>query len=211
MATKRSPARASKASRKRTSKAKTAKRTNRGNLRDKDKPLSPQEARFCEEYIIDLNGAQAAIRANYAVSGARVQAARLLTRDNVVGRIDALILARSVRTGIRADQVLNELAKLAYSNVGAIIKSDGSVRNPKDWPEDFKPAVASLNYSITKDGRVKAKVKLWDKTRAINLAMQHLGIVKKRFELTGANGKPLEARRVNIYMPDNGRSRRGGR
>ena len=45
--------------------------------------LTPKQQRFVEEYLIDLNGTQAAIRAGYAVSGAAVEASRLLTNANI--------------------------------------------------------------------------------------------------------------------------------
>ena len=45
--------------------------------------LPPQQYLFCVEYSIDHNGRQAALRANYAESGATVQASRLLKKDKV--------------------------------------------------------------------------------------------------------------------------------
>lgn len=73
--------------------------------------LSFRQKRFCEEYIIDLNGAQAVIRAGYSKSGANVQAARLLANVNVRQYILLLQSKRSERTNITSDYVLNTIVE----------------------------------------------------------------------------------------------------
>jgi len=45
--------------------------------------LSPKQAQFVEEYVVDLNGKQAAIRAEYSAKTAKVQASRLLRKAKV--------------------------------------------------------------------------------------------------------------------------------
>lgn len=52
--------------------------------------LTEKKRRFCEEYIVDSNGAQAAIRAGYSPNGARVQAARLLRQPEVCAYVEEL-------------------------------------------------------------------------------------------------------------------------
>lgn len=64
---------------------------------------------FCREYLIDLNGTQAAIRAGYAAKSAKVTAARLLTNANVAARIAELRAARTARTEVDADYVVANL------------------------------------------------------------------------------------------------------
>ena len=53
--------------------------------------MNPKQERFCQEYAVDLNGAQAAIRAGYAPTHAKVTASRMLTYANVRERIDRAI------------------------------------------------------------------------------------------------------------------------
>ena len=53
--------------------------------------MNPKRQRFCEEYVIDSNGTQAATRAGYAPGSAKVTASRLLTDANVRERIDQLL------------------------------------------------------------------------------------------------------------------------
>src|SRR5271167_3160732 len=76
--------------------------------------LTPKQARFVEEYIVDLNGKQAAIRAGYSPRTAEVQSSRLLRNAKVDATAREAMQARSRRTGITADRVVLELAKLAF-------------------------------------------------------------------------------------------------
>jgi len=75
------------------------------------KPLSAKIQAFCREYVVDLNGKQAAIRAGYSPYGAEVQASRLLTNVNVQVRIQELMDKRSAKTEINAEYVLNMIKK----------------------------------------------------------------------------------------------------
>jgi phage terminase small subunit len=78
----------------------------------KDK-LTPKQQRFVEEYLIDLNGKQAAIRAKYSEATAEQQASRLLTNVKVSRAIEAAIKARSERRKVDADYVVTGLMEVA--------------------------------------------------------------------------------------------------
>ena len=75
--------------------------------------LTPKQARFAEEFVLDLNATQAAIRAGYAESGARTEGARLLAKANIQARIAEFQAERSRRTDIKADDVLCRLVREA--------------------------------------------------------------------------------------------------
>jgi phage terminase small subunit len=75
--------------------------------------ITAKQQRFCEEYLIDLNGKQAAIRSGYSERTAEVQASRLLSKANVSARIAELKAARVERTEITADYVLTGLKEVA--------------------------------------------------------------------------------------------------
>lgn len=72
-------------------------------------PNSPLALRFCEEYVVDLNGAAAARRAGYSEKRARIAASELLGMRAVQDRIGVLQAERSERTAITADHVLELL------------------------------------------------------------------------------------------------------
>jgi phage terminase small subunit len=75
------------------------------------RPLAPARERFCQEYLVDLNAARAYRTAYPRASpkSARVNAARLLTDDRVIDRIQHLMAARATRVQLSADWVLERL------------------------------------------------------------------------------------------------------
>ena len=74
--------------------------------------LTPRQQRFVDEYLVDLNGTQAAIRAGYSVSGARAHACKLLTNANIQAAISAAQAARQERTELTADEVIRDLREV---------------------------------------------------------------------------------------------------
>ena len=76
-------------------------------------PLNPRQQRFVDQYLKDLNGTQAAIRAGYSQRSAHVQAARLLSHDNVRAAIDAAMGSASVAANVTAAQVLERIWHMA--------------------------------------------------------------------------------------------------
>ena len=81
--------------------------------------LTAKQKAFCQEYLLDFNGTQAAIRAGYAESGASVEGARLLSNAKVQAELARLMEARSERLQIRADAVVSEIATIAFQEVPA--------------------------------------------------------------------------------------------
>lgn len=74
--------------------------------------LTLKQQRFIDEYLIDLNATQAAIRAGYSEKTANEQGARLLVNVSIANAIQAAINARQARTELTADEVLNDLREL---------------------------------------------------------------------------------------------------
>ena len=68
--------------------------------------LTDKQARFVQEYLVDANATQAALRAGYSPGTANQQGARLLVNVGVAQAIAEAQKARSERTGITADDVL---------------------------------------------------------------------------------------------------------
>lgn len=71
--------------------------------------LTPKQARFVDEFLVDANGTQAAIRAGYSASGARVAAHRLLTNVAISSRLEARQKADSTRLSVTRENVLQRL------------------------------------------------------------------------------------------------------
>lgn len=147
--------------------------------------LSEKRQRFCEEYLIDLNATQAAIRAGYSPRTANEQGARLLANVSIQKVIAKAIAERSKRTGINQDRVIQELARIAFVNPQNVIDSeDASVR--EDATEDDLACIQSVKVK-TMDGAkgksVEREVRLNDKMKALELLGKHLGMFKDKLEV----------------------------
>lgn len=155
--------------------------------------LPPRQQAFVREYLLDLNGAQAAIRAGYSARTAKEQAARLLTNANVSAAIEKAKAARSERTEITQDRVLQEIARLAFLDPKLFYNQDGSLRSVPDMADDAAAAVTSVEieeeYAIVDGerqvvGRTK-KLKVADKVAALTLAARHLGMLTDKLQHSG--------------------------
>lgn len=82
--------------------------------------LTDKQARFCEEYLIDLNATQAAIRAGYSEKTAREQAAQNLSKLNIQEKIAELKAERAKRTEMTQDSVIQELAAVARAEIKGV-------------------------------------------------------------------------------------------
>ena len=91
--------------------------------------LTEKQKRFAEEYLIDLNATQAAIRAGYSAKTANEQGSRLLANVSIQKAISKAIAERSGRTKISQDRVVNELAKIAFLNIADLIDQNGNMKS----------------------------------------------------------------------------------
>lgn len=150
--------------------------------------LTPRQERFCEEYVVDLNGTQAAIRAGYAESGAAVESVRLLRNANVRDYIEELQTGRRRVREIRADRILNTLEAIAYGDVSVFFDSDGCLLPRSEWPEDAHLLVAGIEFNTVQlgEGAVEhvSKIKLVDRLKAMNMLAQHKALLVSRVEVT---------------------------
>ena len=78
--------------------------------------LTEKQKRFCEEYLIDLNATQAAVRAGYSPKTASRIAVELLNKTHVSQYLSKLMQERSESTKITSEQVVKELEKIAFSD-----------------------------------------------------------------------------------------------
>lgn len=167
--------------------------------------LTAKQQRFVEEYLVDLNATQAAIRAGYSEATAKEQGSRLLTNVNIAEAIAEAQKARSERTGITADRVLQELARIGFSDLRNCLTSEGHLVDPQDWDDDTAAAISSLEVVKTNRGEKEEKdrpieythkIKVWDKNSALEKIGKHLGMFVDRSHLTGNLDLDLIERRI---------------
>lgn len=149
--------------------------------------MTDKQKRFCEEYLIDLNATQAAIRAGYSPKAAKEQGARLLTNANIRARIDEALAARSCRTGVNADRVIRELARIAFVNPPNVVDTKNATVL-EGASEDDTAAIASVKVKIVQGDfdSVEREVKFADKLKALELLGRHLGMFSDKLELGGS-------------------------
>lgn len=139
------------------------------------KKYQEMQDRFCEEYIVDLNATQAAVRSGYSKRTANEQGCRLLAKVSIRNEIQRLKAERSNRVGIKADDVVLELAKVAFSNIADYANIEGTAvkfTEFKNIAPDKLAAVESIG--TTKAG--KLTLKLHSKLNALEQLGKHLGI-----------------------------------
>lgn len=167
------------------------------------RPLTPKQERFVQEYLVDLNATQAAERAGYSARTARQTGAENLTKPDIAAAVQSAMRERSARTQITADEVLAEIAALAFSDLGQILDFTGDdprLRPAEDIPEAARRAVASIKVrrvveAGAGEGKREVEVtefKLWDKLAALEKAARHLGLfAPDRHEHSGPGGGPI--------------------
>jgi phage terminase small subunit len=132
-----------------------------------DQELTPRQAAFVAEYMVDLNGAAAAVRAGYSANSAKEQAARLLTNANVQAAIAAAQAERSEQTRLKAIDVVEQLRRIAFANIDDIVAWNHEkviFRHSQKMTPETLSAVAEVSYD--KNGGVR--VRLYDKIAALD-------------------------------------------
>src|SRR4051794_18436907 len=140
--------------------------------------LNDRQARFVGEYLVDLNATQAAIRAGYSAKTAYSAGERLLRNVEVAAAIAEAQAARSRRTEVTADQVVLELARIAFGDPRRVMSwGPGGVklRPSAELADEEAAIVAGVGETTTKEGGT-LRVKTVDKLGALRLLGQHLGL-----------------------------------
>lgn len=143
--------------------------------------LNKKQQRFVEEYIVDLNATQAAIRAGYSAKTAYRIGHDLLQKTSVSDAIQKAMAERSERTQITADAVLLELARLAFSDIRKAVTFGAAavtIKESIELDDATAAAISEISETRTQFGGSK-RVKLHDKVKALELAGRHLGLFEK--------------------------------
>ncbi len=151
------------------------------------------QQKFAEEYLIDLNATEAAKRAGYSSKTAESQGCRLLTNVKVQSEIERLRKNQSERTNITADTVLQELLRIARTDIEGAFTEDMTLKPLHKIPEDIRRAIAGVEIFEEFQGKGKdrefigytKKVKFWEKTKALELLGKHLKLFTDNINVSG--------------------------
>ncbi len=149
--------------------------------------LNKKQKQFCDEYLIDLNATQAAIRAGYSSKTANEQGARLLANVSIQNEISKALAERSRRTGVNAERVVRELAKIAFVNPADVIDFN-EAKVKKEASRDDTATISSVKVKTisTEDEDItEREIKTYDKIRALELLGKHLGMFTDKFKVDG--------------------------
>lgn len=176
-----------------------------------DQPLNEKQLAFCREYIIDFNQTQSAIRAGYSEKTAGATASRLLTNVKIQAEIKRLVNERAERTGITADRVVQQLAKIAFVDIKSVIDWETAEinqlvgRDPITGEQVFtktpitqlamKPMdqVDGTLIQSVKMGKHGIVVEMPDRMRAMEMLAKHLGVYDDRPQTTVDVGSYVKA------------------
>lgn len=149
--------------------------------------MTKKQKIFCDEYLVDLNATQAAIRAGYSAKTAYSIGSELLKEPEIRARVDKALAERSKRTGINADRVLAELAKVAFMDATDVIDTQtGGVR--ENAKSEDTACIAGIKTKVTSgDGfdSVEREIRLCDKVKALELLGKHLGMFQDNIKIDG--------------------------
>lgn len=138
--------------------------------------LTDRQRRFVEEYAIDCNAMQAAIRAGYARKTAEKQGYALLRKPAIREAIRAVEHERLEILGVTADKVVTELARLAFSSVRRVVQWDDTGAMPlpsAQLSDDDAAAISEITCTPTDTG-AHVRVKMHDKLKALEMLLKHL-------------------------------------
>lgn len=105
--------------------------------------LNERQKLFCLEYIVDFNGTQAAIRAGYSAKSARAIASELLTKPNIQAEVHRQIEARTQRTKINADWVLDRLTRELQADIADLYDEDDNLKPVREWPIEWRTGLVA--------------------------------------------------------------------
>lgn len=145
--------------------------------------MTKKQKRFVEEYLIDLNATQAAIRAGYSPHTAKDIGCENLAKPNIAAAISQAMAERSRRTGINQDRVLQELARIGFAKITDVVDPETAKVLP-DASEDDLACIQSIKIKPNEFG-TEREVKLYDKKSALVDLGKHLGLFKDKMELSG--------------------------
>lgn len=175
--------------------------------------LTDKQARFVEEYLVDLNATQAAIRAGYSEKTAEQQAYQLLQKPSVREAIAAAKIERSEKTKIDAAYVLNRLVEIDQMDVLDILDDEGHMKPVSQWPKVWRTTLSGMDINRLRtlgegDDAIESvlqKIKWPDKVKNLELIGKHVEVQAWRDQLgvSDPNGDPLlMPTTIQLVAPD---------
>jgi phage terminase small subunit len=152
--------------------------------------MSPKQQKFITEYVVDLNATQAAIRAGYAKRSANREGTRLLSNAVIAREIAARKQAQLDAAELSAARVLEELRRVAFADIRQFFNARGDLKPISQLSPAERASIATIEVVMKNatagDGKIDRvlKIKLWDKVRALEMAMKHFALLVEKLDVT---------------------------
>jgi len=140
----------------------------------KGEKLTAKQMRFVVEYLVDLNGTQAAIRAGYSEKSAARIAYKLMLNPRIKAAIQQEAKKLIERAEIRSWSVLREAGRLAFANISDFVQWTGTSFRLK--PDAMIPKEARAAIAEISDTRYGIKLKMHSKPEALRLLFDYLAL-----------------------------------
>lgn len=169
-----------------------------------NKELNEKQKKFCEEYLVDFNACQAAIRAGYVKNSARIHASRMLSNDNIQRYIQELADQKLKETGDPIKKIICELQMIAFGDMRDFMEWDDRRITWKSVEElgEKTRLISEVKETVTQHGGSRS-LKLHDKMKAIEMLGRYYKIFTDKVEHSGEVGF-----KVVVNIPSNGREKR---
>jgi len=173
-------------------------------MNNNDDNLTAKQRAFIEEYIIDLNATQAAIRAGYSEKTARAMGHENLTKPNIIEAVYLLNQERLNRCKVDADYVLNRLIEIDKMDVIDIVDDDGGIKSISEWPESWRRTISGIDVSEVGEIGFLKKIKWPDKIKNIELLGKHVDIQAFKDKVQHSGEIQNTAPSINLIVKNSG-------
>jgi phage terminase small subunit len=164
--------------------------------------MNAKQERFIQEFLLDLNATQAAVRAGYSRKTAAEQAFALLRKPQIRKAIDEATDERAARTQADQDAVIRRLVAVAFADLGDFSQWDAegnlTITPFEELDPEKRQAIKDVTTSVTtRQGRsgeivvsAKTTLRLHDSLKALEMLCRHLGMFmdRSKVEIDGALG-----------------------
>lgn len=162
----------------------------------KEPKLTNKQRIFVNEYLIDLNATQAAIRAGYSEKTAAEIGYEYLRKPQIAKAVQEAMDKRVDKLEITSERVLAEIAKMAFFDVRKLFDADGAPIHITSLDDETAAAIAGLDVVTTGNQDIGfanvLKIKLADKSKNLELLGRHLKLFTDKTEITGKDGAPIQ-------------------
>ena len=144
--------------------------------------MTPKQEAFINEYLIDKNATQAAIRAGYSVKTARQMGDENLSKPYIASEIESRLATLAEKAGLSAELVLASLARELRFDPADLYDEWGNIKPIHEIPEDARKCLVGMETAQVGSPEAPVmvqKVKWVNAANARDQAMKHLGLYEK--------------------------------